>query len=86
MSESDVEKLRIEIGQLDSKFKIKSQALEQASSKREAEEKGKLLKIIHDAVEKIAKKEDFDMVIDTQVMQYGKPEYDLSDKVIKALK
>lgn len=86
MSESDVEKLRIEIGQLDSKFKIKSQALEQASSKREAEEKGKLLKIIHDAVEKIAKKEGFDMVIDTQVMQYGKPEYDLSDKVIKALK
>jgi outer membrane protein len=86
LSSDEVEKLRIEIGQLDSKYKIKAQALEQASSKREAEEKGKLLKVIHDAVTKIAQKEGYDIVIDTQIMQYGKPEFDLSDKVIKSLK
>src|SRR5690606_8538425 len=35
MSQDDVEKLRIEIGQLDSAYKIKAQALEQASARRE---------------------------------------------------
>lgn len=39
MGQDEVEKLRIEIGQLDSKYKIKAQALEQASARREAEEK-----------------------------------------------
>lgn len=44
MGQDEVEKLRIEIGQLDSKYKIKAQALEQASARREAEEKQNCLK------------------------------------------
>lgn len=86
MSSDDVEKLRIEIGQLDSKYKIKAQALDKDSAKREAQEKRKLFGIIQDAVAKVAKKEGYDLVIDIQMMQYGKPEFDISEKVIKALK
>ncbi|MDC0609885.1 OmpH family outer membrane protein [Vibrio sp.] len=86
MNSDEVEKLRIDIGQLDSKYKIKAQALEKASSSREAEEKHKLFKIIQDAVAKVAKKEGYDMVIDVQTMQYGNPAYDISDQVIKQLK
>lgn len=86
MSGDDVEKLRIEIGQLDSTYKIKANALKDASAKREAEEKHKLFKIIQDAVAKISKKEGYDMVVDVQMMQYGNPAYDISDKVIKQLK
>ncbi|HIF8982938.1 TPA: OmpH family outer membrane protein, partial [Vibrio cholerae] len=86
MGQDEVEKLRIEIGQLDSKYKIKAQALEQASARREAEEKQKLFKVIQDAVKKVAEKEGYDIVLDTSSMQYGKPEHNLSEKVIKAIK
>ncbi|MEI8631144.1 OmpH family outer membrane protein [Vibrio sp. PP-XX7] len=86
LSSDDVEKLRIEISQLDSKYKIKAQALDQDSSKRETEEKRKLFKIIQDAVAKVAKKDGYDIIVDIQMMQYGKPEFDISDQVIKTLK
>ncbi|EOW9090292.1 OmpH family outer membrane protein [Vibrio cholerae] len=86
MGQDEVEKLRIEIGQLDSKYKIKAQALEEASARREAEEKQKLFKVIQDAVKKVAEQEGYDIVLDTSSMQYGKPEHNLSEKVIKAIK
>ncbi|MGY3570492.1 OmpH family outer membrane protein [Vibrio sp. SCSIO 43135] len=82
----EVEKLRIEIGQLDSKYKIKAQALEKASARREAEEKQKLFKVIQDAVAKVAEKEGYDMVVDAQALSYAKPEYNISEQVIKSLK
>ncbi len=86
MSEDQVEKLRIEIGQLDSKYKVKAQALDQASKRREAEEKAKLFQVIQKAVKTVAEKEGYDMVIDIQSLQYGKPEYNISEQVIKEIK
>ncbi|KAB0290913.1 OmpH family outer membrane protein [Vibrio fortis] len=82
----EVEKLRIEVGQLDSKYKIKAQALEKASQRREAQEKQKLFKVIQEAVEKVAEKEGYDMIVDISTLQYAKPEYNISEKVIKSLK
>jgi len=86
MSPEEVEKLRIEIGQLDSKYKIKVQALEKASAQREAQEKQKLFKVIQEAVKKVAEKEGYDMIVDIQAVAYGNPEYNVSDKVIKEVK
>jgi outer membrane protein len=42
--------------------------------------------VIQDAVNKIAEKEGYDLVIDITALQYGKPEFDISEDVIKALK
>ena len=39
--QDEVEKLRIDIAKLDSEYKVKAQALEKASARREAEEKAK---------------------------------------------
>ncbi|MCG9596633.1 OmpH family outer membrane protein [Vibrio sp. Isolate25] len=86
LGQDEVEKLRVEVAQLDSKYKIKAQALEKASARRENEEKQKLFKVIQDAVKKVAEKEGYDIVVDIQTMQYGKPEYNISEKVINALK
>ncbi|WP_117233484.1 OmpH family outer membrane protein [Vibrio maerlii] len=86
MSPDDVQKLRVEIAELDSKYKIKGQALEQASARREAQEKQKLFMQIQEAVEKVAEKEGYDIIIDIQTMQYGKPEFNISEKVINQLK
>ncbi|TBT33817.1 molecular chaperone, partial [Vibrio parahaemolyticus] len=72
---------------LDSEYKSKS------SSSREKqalvvkhEEKAKLFKTIQDAVKKVADKKGYDLVIDISALQYGKPEYNISEDVIKALK
>lgn len=85
LGQDEIEKLRIEIGQLDSKYKIKAQALEQASARREAQEKEKLFKVIQEAITKVAEKEGYDIIVDIQAMQYGKPEFNISEKVIKQL-
>ncbi|MGF1696924.1 OmpH family outer membrane protein [Vibrio kyushuensis] len=82
----EVEKLRIEISQLDSNFKIKGKALEKASARREAEEKQKLFQLIQGAVEKVAEKEGYDIIIEAQALQYAKPEFNISEKVIESLK
>ncbi|MCV5801955.1 OmpH family outer membrane protein, partial [Escherichia coli] len=76
----------IDIAKLDSEYKVKAQALEKASARREAEEKAKLFKTIQDAVKKVADKNGYDLVIDISALQYGKPEYNISEDVIKALK
>ena len=60
--------------------------MEKESARREAEEKAKLFKTIQTATEKVARQYDYDLVIDTEALQYGKPEYDISEAVIKALK
>ncbi|MFA0088362.1 OmpH family outer membrane protein [Vibrio sp. 10N.286.49.B1] len=86
LGSEEVEKLRIEIGQLDSKYKIKGQALEKASQRREAEEKQKLFKVIQEAVEKVAKKEGYDMIIDIQAVGYAKEDFNISQNVIDSLK
>ncbi|WP_164675362.1 OmpH family outer membrane protein [Vibrio rhodolitus] len=86
LGQEEVEKIRIEIGQLDSKYKIKAQALEQASARREAQEKAKLFQVIQKAVKEVAEKQGYDMVIDITALQYSKPEYNISEDVIKALK
>jgi outer membrane protein len=86
LGSEEVEKLRIDIGKLDSKYKIKGQALEKESQRREAEEKQKLFKTIQEAVEKVAEKEGYDMIIDIQAVGYAKEEFNISSKVIDSLK
>ncbi|MCY9844474.1 OmpH family outer membrane protein [Vibrio caribbeanicus] len=86
LSQDDIEKLRIDIAKLDSEYKVKAQAFEKATARREAEEKAKLFKVIQDAVKKVAEKEGYDIVVDIQTMQYGKPEFNISEQVIKKLK
>ncbi|WP_435532822.1 OmpH family outer membrane protein [Vibrio hippocampi] len=82
----EVEKLRIEIGQLQSEFKIKAQAFEKEGQRREAEEHKKMLKTIQDAVDKVAKQQGYDIVLDAQAIGYAKDEFNISEQVIKALK
>jgi outer membrane protein len=42
--------------------------------------------LIQDAVSKIAEAENYDMVIDSQALQYSKPDLNLTEKVLAELK
>lgn len=86
MNQDDIEKLRMDIGQLDNAYQMKAQALERASARREAEEKQKLFMLIQEAVQKVAEKEGYDLIVDISAMQYGKPQYNISEQVIQAIK
>ncbi|UPQ89238.1 OmpH family outer membrane protein [Vibrio sinaloensis] len=85
MTSEEVEKLRIEIGQLKNEFEIKAKSFDTAQKRREAEEKQKLFKAIQEAVKKVAEKEGYDIIVDIQTMQYGKPEFNISEQVIDEL-
>ncbi|MDR9827549.1 OmpH family outer membrane protein [Vibrio sp. FNV 38] len=86
MSQEQVEQSRMEIAQLENEFRLKGQSLEQATARREGEEKQKLFMLIQDAVEKVSEKEGYDMIVDIQSVSYAKPEFNISEQVIKALK
>ncbi len=86
LSEDDIRKLQFEVATLEAEYKLKGQSLERTSKQREAEEKQKLFKKIQTAIDAVAEKEGYDMVIDAQALQYAKPEYNLTEQVIKKLK
>lgn len=86
MSPEQIEQARMEIAQLENEFRLKGQSLEQASARREAEEQQKLFVLIQGAVEKVAEQDGYDMIIDIQAVSYAKPEFNISEKVISAIK
>lgn len=86
MSPEDIEKLRLEIGQLESELKLKAQSFDKLRQRRQAEEEQKLFKVIQDAIDNVAKKQGFDMIVDQQVVRFAKPEHDISKAVIDSLK
>lgn len=86
MSQDDIDKLRLEIGQLENELKLKAQSFEKLRQRRQAEEEQKLFKTIQDAINKVAEKKGFDMVIEQQAVRFSKPENDISKAVIDSLK
>ncbi|KLN66992.1 MULTISPECIES: OmpH family outer membrane protein [Vibrio] len=86
MSQDDIDKLRLEIGQLENELKLKAQSFEKLRQRRQAEEEQKLFKTIQSAINKVAEKQGFDMVLEQQAVRFSKPENDISKAVIDSLK
>lgn len=85
LEQSAIEALRLEIAQLETTYRIKGEALEQDSKIREMEEQKELFLIIQASVKDIAETEQYDLIVDIQALQYGKPENDISNLVIESL-
>ncbi|MGR6862234.1 OmpH family outer membrane protein [uncultured Aliivibrio sp.] len=79
-------KLEREIASLQSDYKLKAQALDEDNRRRQGEERQKLIMQVQQTVEKVANKEGYDMVVDAATLLWAKPEDNLSEKVIKAIK
>ncbi|USH03076.1 OmpH family outer membrane protein [Grimontia kaedaensis] len=86
MSEKERTKLQRELQALDADFKLKAKNLQEDQRKRGAEEERKLVQKLQKTIETIAKKEGYDMVINSQAVMYASPKDDLSEKVLKAVK
>ena len=79
-------KLEREIASLQSDYKLKAQALDEDNRRRQGEERQKLIMQVQQTVEKVANKEGYDMVVDAATLLWAKPEDNLSEQVIKAIK
>ncbi len=79
-------KIEREIASLEADYKLKAQALNEDSRRRQNEENQKLIAQIQQTVEKVAQQEGYDMVMDATVLVWAQPEDNLSAKVIAAIK
>ncbi|QVK24896.1 OmpH family outer membrane protein [Shewanella dokdonensis] len=66
-------------------YQLKGKALDEDLRRRQGEEQNKLLVKVQKAINDIAKKENYDMVLQRGAVIYVKPEQDISSKVVDAL-
>ncbi|MBD8514995.1 OmpH family outer membrane protein [Photobacterium sp. WH77] len=86
MSASDKSKLQNELQTLDGQFKQKARALQEDQARRASEEQQKLAMKLRTAIQDVAKREGYDMVVDGQAILFANPKDDLSAKVMSAVK
>lgn len=86
MTSDQRQKLQRELAQLDSDYKLKAQALAEDQRRRGMEEEQKLVKKIRTAIDTVAEKNGYSIVLDAQAVLFANKKDDLSSKVIAAVK
>ncbi|XOD70448.1 MAG: molecular chaperone Skp [Sodalis sp. (in: enterobacteria)] len=67
-------------------FSNKAQVFEQDNHRRQTEERNKILYRIQDTVKNFAKKEGYDIVIDSNAVAYAKNAKDITDNILNQVK
>ncbi|MCL1143343.1 OmpH family outer membrane protein [Shewanella gaetbuli] len=85
MSDAQKTELVRKMESLKSDFQLKGKALDEDMRRRQGEEQNKLLVQVQKAINAIAEKEGYDMVLQSGAVIYVKPQADISAKVVEAL-
>ncbi len=83
MSEQQILDKKRELDSLKSEYSLASKALEEDMRTRQGEERNKLLLKIQKAVTAIAKKDKYDIILQSNAIAYINKKHDISAKVIK---
>jgi outer membrane protein len=86
LGEEGLQKLQIEIASLQKEGQLKANKFKKERQEREYNAQRDMGKLIQDAVSKIAEAEGYDIVVDSQALQYAKPDQNLTEKVLAELK
>ena len=86
MSSNDVDNLRIDIQSMQAKLEVKGKSFQADINKMKQEEMQKINVKIQAAIDKVAKKDGYDIVLNGQALVYATPSADITDSVIKELK
>jgi outer membrane protein len=70
---------------LKSEYQLKGKALDEDLRRRQGEEQNKLLVKVQKAINTIAEKDQYDLVLQRGAVIYVKPNADISGKVVEAL-
>lgn len=84
---SDAEKTQVdrELETLAAEAQLKGKALNEDTRRRQNEERNRLLMQVQQVIDKIAKDEGFDIVLQSNAVAYISDSADLSDEVIQAM-
>lgn len=83
MSEAQKKELEEKILKTRDEYAAKAQPLKQAIERRFAEERNKMLGLIRQAMDAVAAKGNYDLVLNAGAVAFAKPEHDLSEQVLE---
>lgn len=86
MSASDVDNAKIDIQSMQAKLEVKAKTYQADMNKVRQEEMKKIDTQIKSAIDKVAKAQGYDLVVNAQALVYATPSSDLTDAIIKELK
>ena len=82
MSEAQQEELKATVNNQRQQYEQLARPLDEEIRTRQAEERNKVLALIKAAIDVVAEREKFDMVLNSGAAVYAKPEYDISEAVV----
>jgi outer membrane protein len=82
MSATQISELETQINGIGQQLQERRQPLQQAMQRRTEEERRKLFALIQQAIDGIASKEKYDMVLNSNAVPYSSPKFDISQKVL----
>ncbi len=83
MSAKEKDELNVKIKSLFQEYQVKGKALQDKASQRQNQETNKIIALVRQAVDNIAVKEDYDLVLSQQAIVYSKPDASITDIVIE---
>ena len=82
MSEKQQEELKATVTSQRQQYEQLARPLDEEIRTRQAEERNKVLALIKAAIDVVAEREKFDMVLNSGAAVYAKPEFDISEAVV----
>ena len=83
MAAKEKEVLEKQIGTLYQDYQVKGKALQQKAGQRQGEEQNKIIALVRQAVDNIAAKGKYDLVLEQKSVVFVKPELTITDQVVE---
>lgn len=83
MTKKEQDELNAKIASLFKEYQTKGQALNEHIAKRQTEESNKLIAIVRQVIDNIAKKGGYDLIIEQKAAAFAKPELDITAQVVE---
>jgi outer membrane protein len=83
MSAKEKTDLEAQIAALYQDYQVKGKAFQQATGLRKNEETNKIVALVRQAIDTIAAKDKYDLVLEQQAVVFAKPDAIITDKVVE---
>lgn len=83
MSAKEIEDLDKQIGEKYQAYQVKGKELQQKAGARQNEETNKIVALVRQAIEGIAAKDNYDLVIEQKAVVFSKPDASITSKVVE---
>lgn len=83
MSAKEKEELDVKVKSLFQEYQVKGKALQQKATQRQNQETNKIIALVRQAVDNIAAKQGYDLVLSQQAVIFSKPDASITDVVVE---